>query len=483
MRPRFRPARRSVGWVLATIATLGSSRVPEDAFAQTREPSLLLGGPQRTLRREIPLDPRLPRGEWRGPFRALTGERSDSTKCAVFVQGGDSIRRRAALALLERACEDLWLEGFPRPAVDAPIGWGLAPEGEAFAPSGEPFAVPPSATRPPELFIDSLERVLPTLTVQLAPSSGLGARALDRGHVHCSGGALDARAAHHCLTEGLILSRAPATARNLGRGFATHLRRARRGASPEDAPWQTYLQNRPSAPLVSRDPTLSPSSAPADFFDALAARAAAPRAHVGFTALLLAATTTQPGALRFEAEPDILDVLRHSLHNDKHLYAAFFDALARHRFTGQALQSNLDGTPGPLSLHRKAHPAWVVTQASLPRNLGLAHPLYPTGSVGIRLELDATDTPIALRANCETPVSYTWSITRLGADDRVIGHLLLPYLERGASYEQRVEPQGARALLFVGTNLGGIDLDHPYDPDHAPHEPHGCSIYLAPSVP
>jgi hypothetical protein len=31
----------------------------------------------------------------------------------------------------------------------------------------------------------------------------------------------------------------------------------------------------------------------------------------------------------------------------------------------------------------------------------------------------------------------------------------------------------------VGTNLGGVDLAHPFDPDFEPFEPHGFTVYLA----
>ena len=36
----------------------------------------------------------------------------------------------------------------------------------------------------------------------------------------------------------------------------------------------------------------------------------------------------------------------------------------------------------------------------------------------------------------------------------------------------------ARAVLIVGTNLEGIDLSHPFDPDVAPFEPHTATVYL-----
>jgi hypothetical protein len=32
------------------------------------------------------------------------------------------------------------------------------------------------------------------------------------------------------------------------------------------------------------------------------------------------------------------------------------------------------------------------------------------------------------------------------------------------------------SLLLVGTNLDGVDLAHPFDPDHGPHEFHACTV-------
>jgi hypothetical protein len=54
-----------------------------------------------------------------------------------------------------------------------------------------------------------------------------------------------------------------------------------------------------------------------------------------------------------------------------------------------------------------------------------------------------------------------------------------PFVERGTSIEQNLaDLEGVQALMVVGTNLGGVDLAHPFDPDLSPFEPHGCTVYL-----
>jgi hypothetical protein len=64
-------------------------------------------------------------------------------------------------------------------------------------------------------------------------------------------------------------------------------------------------------------------------------------------------------------------------------------------------------------------------------------------------------------------------------DGEELGRIDIPYQERGRDAEGRISNlEGARAVLIVGTNLEGIDLAHPFDPDVAPFEPHAATVYL-----
>src|SRR5690606_30639381 len=131
----------------------------------------------------------------------------------------------------------------------------------------------------------------------------------------------------------------------------------------------------------------------------------APARDTCFLALGLTATRTAPGALRWDAEPDVLDVLRPSLGRDRESYARFFDRLATARFLraeGLELVSELQGG--------LAEPAWSVEFTSLPRNLTLKNPLAPTGSAAIEIKNGSPmEAPLALRLDCESPVTYVWS--------------------------------------------------------------------------
>ena len=61
-----------------------------------------------------------------------------------------------------------------------------------------------------------------------------------------------------------------------------------------------------------------------------------------------------------------------------------------------------------------------------------------------------------------------------------LGRIDIPFQDRGRDAEGRVRNLvGVKAVLIIGTNLEGIDLAHPFDPDVAPFEPHGATIYLA----
>ena len=72
-----------------------------------------------------------------------------------------------------------------------------------------------------------------------------------------------------------------------------------------------------------------------------------------------------------------------------------------------------------------------------------------------------------------------WKIVKLDDKGQEIGRIDVAFEQRGTEIERRVVTlEGTRSLLIVGTNLGGVDLAHPFDPDHEPFEPHGCTVYV-----
>jgi hypothetical protein len=68
---------------------------------------------------------------------------------------------------------------------------------------------------------------------------------------------------------------------------------------------------------------------------------------------------------------------------------------------------------------------------------------------------------------------------QLDKQGRELRRLEVPFKERATLSEQRLSNfEAASYVLVVGTNLGGVDRDHPFDPDIFPYEPQQCTVYL-----
>ncbi len=125
---------------------------------------------------------------------------------------------------------------------------------------------------------------------------------------------------------------------------------------------------------------------------------------------------------------------------------------------------------------------WNIPFSDLPRRVAPVRPIAPNGSIYIWLDLDKVPENVELgfRGEWEPPVSFQWTLVAVDATGKELRRLNAPFVERGTRAEQSlVDLSGARGIIVVGTNLGGIDLRHPFDPDYAPFEPHGCTVYLA----
>jgi hypothetical protein len=125
---------------------------------------------------------------------------------------------------------------------------------------------------------------------------------------------------------------------------------------------------------------------------------------------------------------------------------------------------------------------WVVRYSELPRRVLATRPIEPTGSVYLLLELDdvALGATLGFQAEWEAPVAFVWSLVQVDAQGREMSRLLVPFNERATSTEQRLQNfESAAYVLVIGTNMGGVDRDHPFDPDVFPYEPHLTTVYLA----
>lgn len=441
----------------------------------------------------MPVDPALPQGalRWLVP-RPEGAARTCSRRWPVCVHispgatptGASSKNelQTAALAHLERAYEDLvWLDGLPAPRRDAALGggdeldWYLGSPAAGIASSPEPLEEALGSPPTPSDFAVHLEP---------RPSRGF-----DRAAAFCVGGETQlSRAAHLCVGEASVASLSPAHAPHVRRAYATHLWWQRDEPELRDQLTLARLQDTPERGVLwrLRNDRSEGAALWFDHLDRLGTTLAGPRpgssptrSRPSTAALHLAATRTPAGALRWQAEPDVLDVLRSSLGSSRERVARHWDGFARSRFTVGRPALAAGWLPWAEAAAR-VEPRWHVRTSSLPRNLALPRPLTPTGSSYLLLELDRPLPSVALRGTCEAPVSYVWSVTRYDAQWRRSSTLLVPFQERRRIVEQRItELDGVAHLLVTVTNVGGVDLAHPFDPDHEPFEPHGCSVYLA----
>lgn len=463
----FRGARRRLRhlWAVGVGGLMLST--PSLAQQQSKGPSLLFGGAITPSKSPVRLDPVLPRGERLPvPWPVIEGQRSCSSRRPVCVVSSAATTSAIGSESLGEASPPLGaaqsLEYFERAWEEHTFGASLPGPRASFE---QPLTWNPDPTRP--------------LTVrrERVPSRGF-----DRARSRCEGGAPTLENARICLIQSALFASAPATASWLARGLA-----AQATAQMGDAPKVRFeLQSsfaHPQLGILSsttahrswrsaaarRVPVTSLRSA--RFFEYLEARSQAALGEAAWLSLSLAATRTRPGVTRWEAEPDILDVLAATVRGDGVALARLFDDFAQQSL----FQAQAWGT--------KMEFAWRLGSESLPRNVALADPMEPTGTSYVRVDLQPGDRNkvIAFRMSCESPVSYVWSVVRLDEADSLHSSVEIAYRERGGEAEARITPQpGVRALVLVGTNMGGIDLAHPFDPDHEPHEAHGCQVYVSP---
>ncbi len=202
------------------------------------------------------------------------------------------------------------------------------------------------------------------------------------------------------------------------------------------------------------------------------------------TALIAtAAQKTDPRAWQWDNEPDVFDVLRHTLGDSARRMADLIGRLAVDR---AFLGDRDDGTHLPSMMWAgsfgRVRFAWSIPYSSLPRRVAPAHPLMPTGSAYLWLSLDkvTAKSSLGFRADWEAPVSFKWTLVRVGKDGSELSRIDVKYEESATHAEKEiVNLSGAAGVLIIGTNMGGADLSHPFDPDVAPYEPHAFTVYLA----
>jgi hypothetical protein len=447
----LRPSARRLSWlILASLLVLQPR-----ALAQ----GILLGPvPQRSKSR-AEYDPALPTGAARAPQMARDEaglKRACSPArplCVTWSAGDQSAPVFEALTQLQIAYDDYVLSlGLPAPGR---------------ADTGEPLTW-------------QLRAVDSPIEVLLRPSLTLG---FDTAAVLCRGGARTdlLRSAHLCVGEAIAARLDPAETPATRRAYALWLWWVVGRLHDSDVQLLARAAALPQVGLFS--PGDDASAAASALFLEYADRTLAARGYgqVPTALLALSAQRTSSTAWRYVNQPDIVDVLRATFEDDlstfAHKVADFAMARTEARFEKGPLARFAE--LGELIEPRQD---WIVPVSTLPRRVAPALPLGPLGSTYVRVDFDvpADNLTLALSVDWEPPSPMIWQVAKLGPDGQPLGRIEVAFEPRQYHAERRLlNLAGVRSLLIVGTNLGGVDLAHPFDPDHAPFEPHNCSVYLA----
>ena len=316
----------------------------------------------------------------------------------------------------------------------------------------------------------------------------LGIRYFDSASALCQlgvrrGVALE-RAATLCIGEAIALGLDPGMNPHLRRAYATHLWWLVGHPTDEDFEGLAALQQSPGAAVFGgqRSPRSEGAAHIFEYLNHHFSRSAS--ADVSTALLSRAGSHTERPATRWHNEPDVVDILRLSLEDTRDSWPKLLGDLARTR----ALlglwdaRSRPAGFFGDTSLVR-AHFDWRIASSSLPRVVLTAYPVEPTGTTFVWIDVDTPfsegDT-LAMRAECEGPVSFAWEIVKLNGNVLEPSPIPTPYQERSTRTDRTItQLQNTRAVVIAGTNVGAISPAYPFDPDVMPYEPHACTIGLS----
>ena len=319
----------------------------------------------------------------------------------------------------------------------------------------------------------------------LVADGGVGS--FDTASAYCVAGAearnLE-RTATLCVGEAIAWRLAPSETAFVRRAYATHLWQVLGAPGGQDFERIDELQANPQRAIVDSELNTA-SEASSLFLDYLSYRVESRSGYRLPTAIMsLSGSNTEAGAWRWNNEPDIFDVLRASF-QDTGIPKLLLDFSVARAFLGD----RDDGTQMPpfrwSGAFGRVRFDWHLPWSSLPRHVASVRPIEPTGST--YLWLDLSDLPkearesarLGFRATWEAPGSFAWSLVKVDANGAMIGRIDLPYLERASEVETSLASlRDAAAIIVVGTNLGGLNA-HPFDPDAAPFEPRGYTVYLA----
>jgi hypothetical protein len=195
---------------------------------------------------------------------------------------------------------------------------------------------------------------------------------------------------------------------------------------------------------------------------------------------------SEPTAERLRDEPDVFDALRRAATDrGTTLDDVLLDFAVARAFVG----SRSDGAhlPGSERLGDFGRPRfeWSVPYPTLPRRLGPARPIEPTGASYLWLELEdaPSGSQLLFQAEWEQPTAFAWALVKVDRQGIEVGRLQAPAVYGNDRVQLTVaDLEGLAGLLVVGTNLGIDDRSHPFDPDE-PLAPAEYSVTLAAPMP
>ncbi|HKO95233.1 MAG TPA: hypothetical protein VJU61_28955, partial [Polyangiaceae bacterium] len=442
------------------VALLVGGFSPELAAQAVARPGVLLGGGDAPAKVDPTLDPLLPTGarvqtQPRPPKPSLSYCGLHEPVCVHAASGVSSELAQRYLEALEDARARLvGALGLPAPLHDH--------EGPS---SGLDFYLLPDAPSPFAVVADP--RWLAT----------------DRTSGHCRARPAPEevrRQASLCVAEAILLGLDAAEAPHLRRAIAGYLWNASGGASNADwlaiDDWQSNPQLALAGREVARD-----STGAALFLRYLDRRLGANRlGNLPAALVQMSRVDTPADRTLWINEPDSIDVLRRSFADSPE---SFDDFLLNFAVARAFLGSRDNGHHDPALLWLgdagRVRFDWNIKASSLPRNLAPRRAIEPFGSTYLWLELDRV-TPgatLAFQANWEAPAVFRWTLVAVDAFGNALKRYDLPYVQQATSAERTlVDHDGAVAFLIVGISVAGVDLAHPFDPDHEPFEPHGYTV-------
>jgi hypothetical protein len=198
---------------------------------------------------------------------------------------------------------------------------------------------------------------------------------------------------------------------------------------------------------------------------------------------------TPVGSLRWQNEPDFYDAIR-SILKARTPPSTIDDFWTEFAIARLFMGSRDDGVHFPETAFTgsagRIRFDWSVPYATLPRRLSPERPIEPTGATYIWIDLAGApkQTRLVFRAEWEAPVPFRWALVRVGTDGAETSRVLVTPQQKATSADKNLDGlDGLSGVAVVGVNVGDLALDDPFDPDHAPYEPHSYVLTIAAETP